>query len=198
MSQAPADAERFTEFVTRTAAATEALAARLARRLANGQTLALHGELGAGKTVFARGVARGLGITEAVTSPTFTVVQEYPRPDGGWFYHLDLYRIAGARDAEAFGIEDYLFAPDGVSVVEWPERIAELLAPPPGGVARLAGRLVAVYIAAESGGVRRIRLPASWADGLETEAAAVGPAGRPDGARAPLSQPQHRVIRHHD
>ena len=103
------------------------LGMRLAAVLRPGQVLALYGDLGAGKTVLSRGFARGLGITEPVTSPTFTVAQEYHAPDGKWFYHLDMYRIDDERSALAFGIEEYLFAPDAVTLVEWPERIEKLL-----------------------------------------------------------------------
>ena len=106
---------------------TQALGAALASLLRNGQVVALHGDLGAGKTVLSRGVARGLGITEAVTSPTFTVAQEYQAPDGRRFNHLDMYRIDDERSALAFGIEEYLFDPDAITLVEWPERIAGLL-----------------------------------------------------------------------
>ncbi|MFA4944216.1 MAG: tRNA (adenosine(37)-N6)-threonylcarbamoyltransferase complex ATPase subunit type 1 TsaE [Lentisphaeria bacterium] len=108
--------------------ATEAFAHDLARRLPDGAVVTLEGSLGAGKTVFARGLARGLGITEPVTSPTFAIVQEYPRPDGGWFYHLDLYRIQGPADALAFGLEEFLFRPGTLTAIEWAERIAGLLA----------------------------------------------------------------------
>ena len=111
--------------------ATLALGARLASLLSLGQTLLLCGELGAGKTVISRGIARGLGITEPVTSPTFTVVQEYRLPGGGMFFHLDMYRIDSEEAALAFGIEDFLFAPDAITLVEWPERIPGLLPVPP-------------------------------------------------------------------
>lgn len=114
-------------FQSHTFEATLELGARLARILRPGQVVALHGDLGAGKTVLSRGFARGLGITEPVTSPTFTVAQEYQAPDGTWFYHLDMYRIDNERSALAFGIEEYLFAPDAVTLVEWPERIPGLL-----------------------------------------------------------------------
>ncbi len=101
----------------------------LASCLRFGDTLALFGDLGAGKTVLSRGVARGLGVTEPVTSPTFTVVQEYRLPENKFFFHLDMYRIDGEEAALAFGIEDFLFAPDAITLVEWPERIAGLLPP---------------------------------------------------------------------
>ena len=115
------------KFVSQANESTQALGAALASLLRNGQVVALHGDLGAGKTVLSRGVARGLGITEAVTSPTFTVAQEYQAPDGRRFNHLDMYRIDDERSALAFGIEEYLFDPDAITLVEWPERIAGLL-----------------------------------------------------------------------
>lgn len=115
------------KFVSQANESTQALGTALASLLRNGQVVALHGDLGAGKTVLSRGVARGLGITEAVTSPTFTVAQEYQAPDGRRFNHLDMYRIDDERSALAFGIEEYLFDPDAITLVEWPERIAGLL-----------------------------------------------------------------------
>ena len=107
--------------------ATLALGALLAKYLKYGQVIALQGDLGAGKTVISRGVANGLGITEPVTSPTFTVAQEYRTPDGHWLYHLDMYRIDDEMSAVAFGIEEYLFSPTAITLVEWLERIAKLL-----------------------------------------------------------------------
>ena len=106
------------------------LGAKLSHVIPKGTVVALHGDLGAGKTVLSRGFARGLGITEAVTSPTFTVVQEYAIPTGGWFYHLDMYRITDEASALAFGIDEYLFNPQAITLVEWPERIEKLLDTP--------------------------------------------------------------------
>jgi tRNA threonylcarbamoyladenosine biosynthesis protein TsaE len=111
---------------TTTPEETEAIGAALAKTLSGGAILALHGDLGAGKTVFSRGIARGLGIDEPVCSPTFTVVQEYQGTR--WrFYHVDLYRLQGVDDALAFGLEDYLEDPDAIIAIEWSERISELL-----------------------------------------------------------------------
>lgn len=92
-----------------------------------GEIFALHGPLGAGKTQLVKGLARGLGFSGDVTSPTFTLVHEY---FGGRLpvYHLDLYRLENSRAATAIGVEDYLPG-DGVTLVEWPERIADLLPP---------------------------------------------------------------------
>ncbi len=115
-------------FTTSTEAETEAVGAKLAATLRGAAVIALHGDLGAGKTVLTRGIARGLGITEPVTSPTFAIIQEYPGRDLR-LYHMDMYRIQGEHDALAFGIDEYLFDSDAVSVIEWAERITELLPP---------------------------------------------------------------------
>lgn len=116
--------------VTTSDHATEALGRRLAPLLAPGTVVALQGELGTGKTVLTRGIARGLGITEPLTSPTFTIAQEYQWREHHWLFHLDMYRIDSEEEALAFGIEEYLFAPDGITVIEWPERIQGLLDDP--------------------------------------------------------------------
>lgn len=143
---------------------TLALGRLLGRRLRPGQVVALYGDLGAGKTVLSRGIARGLGIQTAVTSPTFTVVQEYPCADGTFLFHLDLYRIADAAAALAFGIDEYLFAADGVTLVEWPERIPELLGHP--GSRREA---LAIHLEHAADGSRRLRLPARLADAVRED-----------------------------
>lgn len=70
---------------------------------------------------------RGLGITEPVSSPTYTIIQEYPLPGGGMLYHLDLYRIAGSASALAFGVDEFLDDPDSLALIEWPERIADII-----------------------------------------------------------------------
>jgi tRNA threonylcarbamoyladenosine biosynthesis protein TsaE len=94
--------------------------------LKGGEVFALSGVLGAGKTQLVKGLARGLGFRGPVTSPTFTLVNEYL---GGRLplYHIDLYRIGSEKEALAFGIEEYLPMPGAVTVVEWPECIAGLL-----------------------------------------------------------------------
>ena len=110
------------EFYTHSAEETRTLAAAIAAETPGGSVFALDGNLGAGKTVFASGFAAGLGIAEPVSSPTFTIVQEYPCA-GGMFFHLDLYRIDNPEAALAFGIEEFLYDPGAIALVEWPERI---------------------------------------------------------------------------
>lgn len=105
---------------------TEAIAAELAATLAGGELIALHGDLGAGKTQFVRGLVRGLGgEPRAVSSPTFVLLNVY---DGGRLtvFHLDAYRIGGADDFEAIGFTE-LLEQGGVVAVEWPQRIDSLL-----------------------------------------------------------------------
>jgi tRNA threonylcarbamoyladenosine biosynthesis protein TsaE len=109
---------------TDSAAATEALAARLGAVLPSDSVLALHGELGAGKTTFVRGLARAWGITEAVTSPTFNLYTIYQ--GARQLVHLDAYRLESGADLDALMIEDFLQSPWCLAV-EWPERIPDAL-----------------------------------------------------------------------
>ncbi|WP_270609224.1 tRNA (adenosine(37)-N6)-threonylcarbamoyltransferase complex ATPase subunit type 1 TsaE [Blautia massiliensis (ex Durand et al. 2017)] len=90
-----------------------------------GQIYTLTGDLGVGKTVFTQGVAVGLGITEPVNSPTFTIIQEYE--DGRLpFYHFDVYRIGDLEEMEEIGYDDYFFG-QGICLIEWAELIEEIL-----------------------------------------------------------------------
>jgi tRNA threonylcarbamoyladenosine biosynthesis protein TsaE len=114
------------DFISKSEADTLAFAAGVAGQITPGTIIALHGDLGAGKTVFARGLAKGLGITEPVSSPTYTIIQEYQLASG-WLFHLDLYRIRGAESALAFGVDEYLNEPAAIVLIEWPERITGLL-----------------------------------------------------------------------
>jgi tRNA threonylcarbamoyladenosine biosynthesis protein TsaE len=123
------------EFTTHSPEETEKYAGELARSLARGTVLLLFGGLGAGKTAFTRGFARGLGITEPVSSPTFTIVQEYVIPSGGMLYHMDLYRIDDPDSALAFGIDEFLEDQNAFCVIEWPERGEGLY--PPGKTIRI-------------------------------------------------------------
>ena len=113
------------EYVSNSPAETEDLGAALAERLKPGTVVAFSGDLGAGKTAFVRGMARGLGISERVTSPTFTIVNEY---EGGRLplFHFDMYRLGSSDELFDIGWEDYLVR-GGVCAVEWSENVADAL-----------------------------------------------------------------------
>ncbi|HXE41449.1 MAG TPA: tRNA (adenosine(37)-N6)-threonylcarbamoyltransferase complex ATPase subunit type 1 TsaE [Candidatus Baltobacteraceae bacterium] len=110
-------------FISHSPAETESLGAQFGSTAQKGMVIALSGELGAGKTQFVKGLARGLGISARVHSPTFTLVNEYV---GGRLklFHLDLYRLETSQQIASAGIEEFL-QPDGVSVIEWAERLAD-------------------------------------------------------------------------
>ncbi|HIT12545.1 MAG TPA: tRNA (adenosine(37)-N6)-threonylcarbamoyltransferase complex ATPase subunit type 1 TsaE [Candidatus Scatomonas merdigallinarum] len=101
------------------------LGRKIGEKAGPGQIYTLDGDLGVGKTVFTKGLARGLGIREPVNSPTFTIVQEYR--DGRLpLYHFDVYRIEDPEEMEEIGYDDYFFG-EGVCLIEWAEKIRELL-----------------------------------------------------------------------
>jgi tRNA threonylcarbamoyladenosine biosynthesis protein TsaE len=104
---------------------TYALGKKLGEQAEPGDVFCLNGDLGVGKTVFTQGFAAGLGITEPVNSPTFTIVQQY---DGGRlpFYHFDVYRIGDVEEMEEVGYEDCFYG-DGVTLIEWAGLISEIL-----------------------------------------------------------------------
>ncbi len=116
------------DYITRSAAETERLGAALAERLLPGDVVAFYGDLGAGKTAFTRGLARGLGINEPVTSPTYTIVNEYPQGRIPLF-HFDMFRLHDADELFDLGWEDYL-GRGGVCAVEWSENVSEALEDP--------------------------------------------------------------------
>ena len=113
------------EFLTNSPEETEKIGAALGNVLKPGTVLAYRGDLGAGKTAFTRGLARGLGYTEPVTSPTYTIVNEYL---GGRLplFHFDMYRLASSDDLWDIGWEDYLDR-NGVCAVEWSENVEDAL-----------------------------------------------------------------------
>ena len=133
---------------TGSAAETEAVGARLAERLLPGDVVVVSGEVGAGKTTLIRGACRALGVTEPVTSPTFTIGQRY---GGGRLpvSHLDLYRLQGLEGEDPALLEDYLGA-DGVAFVEWPAAGAERLGRP------------ALEVRLEHAGEERRRVEIEW------------------------------------
>ena len=113
------------EFITHNPAETEAVGAALARALHPGAVIAYRGDLGAGKTAFTRGLARGLGCSDQVTSPTYTIVNEYLSGKMPLF-HFDMYRLGSADDLWDIGWDDYLDRM-GVCAVEWSENVDEAM-----------------------------------------------------------------------
>lgn len=104
---------------------THALGKRIGERVNPGDVYTLTGDLGVGKTVFTQGIAEGLGITEPVCSPTFTIVQVYE--EGRLpFYHFDVYRIGDIEEMDEIGYEDYFYG-DGLCMIEWANLIEEIL-----------------------------------------------------------------------
>lgn len=117
---------------TDTPAETRALGQRLGRLLPAGQVIALRGDLGAGKTMLTQGIAAGLGVTARVTSPTFTLVNQYQTPDQRELIHIDSYRLGEGNataelEAATLGLEDILAEEKAIVVIEWAERVAPLL-----------------------------------------------------------------------
>jgi tRNA threonylcarbamoyladenosine biosynthesis protein TsaE len=105
---------------------TEAIGQELSRSLKGGDILLLRGELGAGKTTFVKGIARGLGIKKSVTSPSFALMNLYKIKNIN-LVHIDTYRLKNEQELVDIGVEDYLGAPENICIVEWPEKIAGLL-----------------------------------------------------------------------
>ena len=112
------------DFISHSEAQTRRLGARLAAFLNPGDVLALIGDLGTGKTRWVQGVCQGLGVTDPVISPTFTLVNEYQGRCP--VYHIDLYRLANSAEIVTFGLEDYLYG-SGVSLIEWADRAKNFL-----------------------------------------------------------------------
>jgi len=123
-----------------------ALGERIGALVSGGSVIALRGGLGAGKTTFAKGVARGLGIDDEVTSPTFTVVSEYVGRLR--FHHIDAYRLSGSEDFASVGAEELVADPGGLCLVEWSERVAESMPPD----------AIRVELSVQSDGSRELRL----------------------------------------
>ena len=109
-------------YFTDNAEQTSALGEQFAKLLKKGSVVLLKGEMGAGKTVFVKGVAKALGITERITSPTYAYMNDYD----GKLYHYDCYRLSSGEDAEALGLTDYFYA-GGICIIEWSENIKSVL-----------------------------------------------------------------------
>jgi len=114
-------------FTVRSIAATWRVAERVAREVANGGVIALEGDLGAGKTTFVQGIARALGVSRPVTSPTFTLVSEYQGAKNR-LAHFDLYRLHSAEDLLVIGFQEYIDS-GAIIAIEWPDRAEDLLPP---------------------------------------------------------------------
>jgi tRNA threonylcarbamoyladenosine biosynthesis protein TsaE len=116
------------DFISHSPAQTRRFGMRLGALLQPGDVICLQGELGTGKTCLAQGIGQGMGITEPITSPTFTLIAEYrPPAPAPVLYHIDLYRLGAPVDeARDFGLEDY-FLGDGVYLIEWADRIQPIL-----------------------------------------------------------------------
>jgi len=112
------------DFFSRSAEQTRRIGGRLGQGLEAGDLICLQGELGAGKTTIVQGIAQGWGTLDGVTSPTFVLVNEYRRPDGGLLFHFDAYRVESIPEAEELDIERMLS--EGALVVEWPERVKSI------------------------------------------------------------------------
>ena len=116
------------QFITNTTEETERIGQRFGEKLRGGEVIAYRGDLGAGKTAFTRGLARGLGITMRVTSPTYTIVNEYLSGRMPLF-HFDMYRLSSGEELFDIGWEDYLQR-GGVCAVEWSENVGDALESP--------------------------------------------------------------------
>jgi tRNA threonylcarbamoyladenosine biosynthesis protein TsaE len=117
----------------RSAEETRTAGAELAAELRGGDVILLRGELGAGKTTFTQGIARGLGVIDTVQSPTFSLIAEYAAPvlgPSGQLAHVDLYRLDGSSDLATIGLDEYFDDPASVTVVEWPDRASAGTYPP--------------------------------------------------------------------
>ena len=110
------------EIITKSCEETIDVAFEYAKTLTGGDVVILDGEMGAGKTAFAKGVAKGLGVLDEITSPTYAYMNDYD----GVLYHYDCYRLSSGEDAEALGLTDYFYL-KGVCLIEWAQNIADVL-----------------------------------------------------------------------
>lgn len=110
------------KYLSKTPKQTMKIGEDFAKTLTGGDVVLLHGDLGAGKTAFTKGIAKGLNIQKEITSPTYAYMNDYD----GVLYHYDCYRLSSGEDAEALGLTDYFYG-DGVCVIEWSENIKSVL-----------------------------------------------------------------------
>ena len=116
------------EYISNSEEETLKFASEFAQNLKGGSVITLTGDLGAGKTVFAKGIAKGLNITQTVVSPTFTIMCEY---SGGRLKlnHFDMYRLSSGLEAEEFGFSEYILDKNSVSLIEWSENVSSIIPP---------------------------------------------------------------------
>ena len=141
------------EIVTQSSAETVAIGEALAGCLRDGDVVLLHGDLGAGKTTLAKGIAAALGVEDVVSSPSFSLVNEYDTRLGAAvtrLYHLDLYRLRSEDDLASIGFDDFMAPVEGITLVEWPERASTAL----------PERFLLVEIETIASGSRRLRFAA--------------------------------------
>ncbi len=141
------------EITTHSPAETAAIGEALAGCLRDGDVVLLHGDLGAGKTTLAKGIASALGVEGVVSSPSFSLVNEYDTGAASAIsrlYHLDLYRLRSEDDLASIGFDDFMAPADGIALVEWPERAATAL----------PERFLLIEIEAVGAGSRRLRFVA--------------------------------------
>jgi len=115
-----------TEIISNSPDETVALGKKIARFLCPGSIAAVTGALGSGKTCLTKGIALGLGVTENITSPTYTIINEYQRDGSPSLFHIDAYRLSGCKDFEDIGGVDIIHS-GGISIIEWSERIFDLI-----------------------------------------------------------------------
>lgn len=114
------------EVITKNIEETQLFAEKFAKNLQGGDVVLLYGNLGAGKTTFVQGLAKGLGITHRIISPTFIILRTYQFVKGN-FYHVDLYRLGREKEIEDIGLLDLIGKPENIVVIEWPEKLGKLL-----------------------------------------------------------------------
>lgn len=110
------------KYLSKTPKQTMKIGEEFAKTLSGGDVVLLHGDLGAGKTAFTKGIAKGLNIQKEITSPTYAYMNDYD----GVLYHYDCYRLSSGEDAEALGLTDYFYG-NGICVIEWSENIKSAL-----------------------------------------------------------------------
>ncbi len=120
-------------FLSKNAEETQEFAQKFAEKIASGGVMLLYGDLGAGKTTFVQGLAKGLGIQKRIISPTFVIVRQYgisnvkyQIANSKFFYHVDLYRLQTEKEIEGLGLTELMKNLDNVVVIEWPERLGSL------------------------------------------------------------------------